>query len=161
MKFHCYSSSTTWSTVLFSFSRLPPTGSFIFRFTRALPFIPTTRSRIRKASAVLPALPIILPMSSGCTVRVSKTPIWSIVRVVSTDSGWSASAFTAYSRNAWSGSMLARRSRFCGGGFTNWILFFSFNNRSYYFLFFNRRFSREHVYLLALYEPFINQEVVD
>src|SRR3989344_7031559 len=52
----------------------PPSGSSIFKFTRALLRIPTIRAKIRTALAVEPDRPMSNPISSAATLTVSNTP---------------------------------------------------------------------------------------
>src|SRR3989338_8768071 len=80
--------------------RLPPSGSLIFKFTRALFFIPTTRRSVLIAFAVLPIRPMIFPISSGAISSVSNTPISSTTRETFTAPGLSTRDFTRYSRNS-------------------------------------------------------------
>ena len=82
------------------YNRFIDDQSLIFKLTRALFFIPTTRRRVLIALAVLPLLPIILPISAGETARVSNTPISSTVRSIFTSFGFSTRAFTNISRNS-------------------------------------------------------------
>src|SRR3989344_20418 len=88
-------------------SMRPPAGSLIFRLTRALCFIPTTRKSVRIALAVLPERPITLPMSSALRSSVKSTPISSTTRVILTSSGCSTSPLMTNSKNSWSLSLSA------------------------------------------------------
>src|SRR3989338_4098893 len=83
-----------------------PSGSLIFRFTRALFFIPMILSRVRMALAVLPIRPMIFPISAGFTVRLMSTPISSTVRSIFTSFGLSTKALTTYSKNSLSASCI-------------------------------------------------------
>src|SRR3989338_1947302 len=65
----------------------PPSGSLIFKLTRALFLAPTILRRVRTEGEVWPWRPITYPMSAGFTSSVIRTPRSSMVRVTLTSFG--------------------------------------------------------------------------